>query len=489
MKNSLLVILWVIILGGGYFIYQNSQEPDAQDPVIRTETAVTQETEYYDGGDKTFNEYINQGDTHLQKGEIEAAILNYQSAARLNNNSAPALLRLGNAYLFNDQPKEAEIAFQKALILEPASNHLQLRIVQAKLDQRAIEQARALTWELPENDYEVQYYRGLLEVLYKNFSEAKDIFENLSEANDTEEQAVDTTLQANAKLFLKSYSIFSYYTEGEQEYLQTLLAKDLTAIGQYQAAIPLLFDVLNSNETYRDAWIVLGYAYLNTKQNAAAIEAFETAQDLGPNKPETMFFLGLAHFANNEIEKAIIALEKADQLGYQPKDQIQLKLGDLYLLQEEYGKAETSYRNVLSANPSNIDVFTRSVWLNIDKLGDADKALELAHQALEHHSQNPMSYNLVGWALTATKDYNQAEKYLTKALEMDPNLDAAYLNFGWLYEQQGASTLAKEYYKEAYELGGTNSIANLAALRFNNLSKPELRSSFGQVNVTAPNRP
>ena len=335
----------------------------------------------------------------------------------------------------------------------------------------------------------MQYYRGLLEVLYKNFSEAKDIFENLSEANDTEEQAVDTTLQANAKLFLKSYSIFSYYTEGEQEYLQTLLAKDLTVIGLYQAAIPLLFDVLNSNETYRDAWIVLGYAYLNTKQNAAAIEAFETAQDLGPNKPETMFFLGLAHFANNEIEKAIIALEKADELGYQPKDQIQLKLGDLYLLQEEYGKAETSYRNVLSANPSNIDVFTRSVWLNIDKLGDADKALEKAHQALEHHSQNPMSYNLVGWALTATKDYNQAEKYLTKALEMDPNLDAAYLNFGWLYEQQGASTLAKEYYKEAYELGGTNSIANLAALRFNNLSKPELRSSFGQVNVTAPNRP
>jgi len=224
---------------------------------------------------------------------------------------------------------------------------------------------------------------------------------------------------------------------------------------------------------------VLGYAYLNTDKVLDAIDAFTQAKALDENKPETLFFLGLAYFANDEIEKAVFYIEQADNNGYEPKDQIDLKLGDLYLLQQEYSKSAVRYEDVIDVNKSNIGVFIRVVWLNIDKLGDPEKALKYAYIALEEHPEEAMSYNLVGWSLTALENYTEAKNYLAKAIEIDPELDAAALNLGWFYEKQGLITLAKEYYKRAYNLGQNNSIAGLAATRYNNL----------QVNISAPNSP
>jgi len=114
----------------------------------------------------------------------------------------------------------------------------------------------------------------------------------------------------------------------------------------------------------------------------------------------------------------------------------------------------------------------RAIWLNIDKLDNATKAVELAQKALEVHPEEAMSYNLLGWSYTATGNFQEAEQYLNQALSLNPDFDAAILNLGWLKEKQGKTVLAKEYYKKAYNLGNGNSIASLAAKRYNNITSP-----------------
>lgn len=494
--KKFLTILWAIILIGAIFVSVNLFGPDNPEENPGVEVEIVAQQEVLDLGETplTYTQYIAEGDNYLANGQTVQAISNYQAATSLNPNSIAPLVKLGNAYLISNDETSALTAFQNAEILDPNSIEIKLGIAKSHLSARNIEAAKSLIWQLDETDYNVKYYRGIMLILYKEFDSAKEIFEGLIPEETTEEESpespqIPSQIAKNAQKFLDAYTTFSYFREAEDVFLETLLAKAMTEASEYNAAIRLLYDVLDQKNNYRDAWIVLGYAYLNTDKTLDAIDAFTQAEALDKEKPETLFFLGLSYFANDEIERAIYYLESADANGFEPKDQLYLKLADLYTLNEDYESAAEKYEQVLSLNTENTEIFIRVVWLNIDKLDTPRNALKLAYECLQAHPDDAMSYNLIGWSLTALENYQEAKRYLAKALQINPELDAAVLNFGWLYEKQGSSTLAKEHYKRAYILGKGNSVASLAAERFNAITEHEMQNYYYQVNISNPNLP
>lgn len=490
--KKFLTILWIIIIAGAIFISIQLFKPDSAEKdfettstpqVITKQEALDLESEE---SSKTYTEYLKDGDNYLANNEIDKAISNYKAAAKLNINSAIPLAKLGEAFLLKNDPSSAEKAFKKALELDPASTEIKINITKSYLNAKNIEAAKAQIWQLNQEDYLVQYYKGIILILYKDFEGAKQIFEKLSAQNAAPQPQIPKNIMENSQKFISAYNTFAYFKEGDPLYIQTLLAKTLTEVSEYDAAIRLLYDVINKKNNYRDAWLILGYAYLNTNKILDAVDAFSQAKALDETKPETLFFLGLAYFANDEIDKAIYYIEEADKNGFEPKEQIDLKLGDLYTIKEEYNKAAQKYEKILSSNTENLEIFTRAVWLNIDKINNPQKAMNLSYQAIKAHPENAMGYNLAGWALTALNNIQEAKKYLAKALEINPKLDAAILNLGWLYEKIGSTAIAKEYYKKAYILGKGNSVSNLAASRFNAVTEKEIKNRYLQVNITNP---
>jgi len=451
--NKFLTILWIIILLCTTFIaitlFKPESKPEITPVPIETGTEISSQNPNEEGeiikpmpeetieNDLTYTEYLNAGDQYLKNNYLEKAIENYQYAADLNPNSSYPLQKLAEAHLFNNQPNEAKNYYNNALKLNPKNLDLQLGLAQAYLNLRDFESSKNIIWQLGQTDYEVKYYTAIILIAYRDFEGAKNIFHEIV---NTETDIADS-LKTNSQKFLDKFTTFSYYKEGQLVFLKTLLAKALTEVGQYEVAIPLLFEVIEEENNYRDAWIVLGYAYLNTDKILDAIDAFSQAKTLNPNKAETLFFLGLAYFANNDIENAIHYLEKADDAGFEPKEQIDLKLGDLYTIQEKYQEAEKKYESVLNKNTQNLDVFVRIVWINIDELNNPQKALTYAQKALIAHSDEAMSHNLVGWSLVALDDFKHAQEYLENALNIDPDFDAAYLNLGWMYEKKGEISL------------------------------------------------
>lgn len=466
MKNFL-TILWIIIVLGLFFVLANPFEPATPDQPIAVENPEDSTTE--EEGSKTFKQYIAAAAKNQKEGYFDQAIDNYKKALQLNPDSSSTLFKLGNVYLINNQATEAKEIFTKALELNPKSADIQVGLIRSHINSRAIEQAREITWKLDATNPKIKYYKALIHILYKEFDAAENIFKELA----------TTELQGQSKIYLDAFVNASYYRESEEIFVELLMAKAMTDTQEFEAAIPLLFDIINQKNNYRDAWIVLGYAYLNTSRAPDAVDAFKQAQTLSPEKPETLFFLGLAYFANNEIDEAIHYLKKAEEAGYEPKDQIELKLGDLYTIKENFKEAAKQYEKVIALNPQNIDLYIQPVWVYIDKLNEPEKGLKIAEKAIEYHPEKAMSYNLAGWAYTAMGQYTEAKRFLGKALEIDPSLDAVQLNLGWLYEKQNMIAVAKEYYKKAYVLGKGNSIGNRAAVRFNDL----------QVSITAPNSP
>jgi tetratricopeptide (TPR) repeat protein len=475
MGNKIVKILWFIILLGILFIANHFFAADG--PTLDTEKpdsslVVEENTIDLSDQDLNYQQYINKGDDHFSNSDFASAIAYYLKAYEISPSSREVLNRLGEAYLKNNQAVEAKSFFQ-------ASGN-QLGLARAHLNLREVESARAVIDKLNQGLAETQYYQGIIAIIDNDFEKAENIFTEI----DTSTQK-NSTLSTKIQHFLDNFETFSYYKETDQIFLQLMLAKSLTINGEYQSAIPILFKVIDKKNNYRDSWIVLGYCYLNVNEALSAIDAFKQAEALDPEKSTTLFFLGLAYFANNEVQQAISYLEAADDAGYEPKDQINLKLGDLYLIQENYRKAAVKYEKVLVQNPSNLDIFVRAVWINVDKINEVDTAVKLAGKALQSHPDSPMSYNLAGWAYTVKEDYPRAERYLNMAMELDPNFDAVNLNFGLLYEKQGQTILAKEHYKKAYQMGGGNSIANLAAQRFNRLTEQELQQYY-QANISSP---
>lgn len=490
--SKALGVLWILIILGAVFIGSYLFEPDSGNPEENTSSTTDQSVEIVtqqetldltEGDGKTYTEYINAAQESYNNGELSIAIKNYTAAVRLNPRSKEPFIALGNTYLANNQPDEAKTTFRTAQDLDPYSMEIQIGLIRSYINLRDIEKAKEMLDNLEQTDALVQYYQGIISILYKDFDAAKELFTFLA---TNEEFAIPDWVKENSLKFTEAYEIFSSYPEGEKVHLKTLLAKALSDVGEFEAAIPLLYDIIAEKNDYRDAWIVLGYSYLNTAKTLDAIDAFTQAKALNEEKSETLFFLGLAHYANNDLEKAIYYLEEADRKGFEPKDEITLRLGDLYLLKKDYDKSTIKYEETLSMNKKSMDVYVRAIWLNLNKLNNPEKALKLAVIALENNPEEPMSYNLIGWSKTALGNFEEADKYLKQALAMNPDFDAAHLNFGWLYELQGKTALAKEYYKRAYILGKGGSIANLAAQRFNHLTETELKNKYLQVDISAP---
>jgi len=483
MRKAPLIILWIIILGGSLFIAQSLIKPkltttdpgisiEKNEPEIVDETTPEPEsTPIAVERPKTYSQYIQKGDNQILEYKIESALENYTQAVALNSDSLEPYLRLAKAYLLNNNPSEALTTFQKAQDIDPSSLEVKLGIIQSHLNLREIKAAKEIILSLNQANPNTQYYNAVTDLLYKDYNKARDQFEKIIKT-----EGYPNNLKEKSQIFLDAFEEFELYKEGEPLHQQALISKALVDVGQYQIAIPMLFEIIEESANYQDAWIMLGYSYLQTDQIPDAIDALSQAKDLDPNRPETLFFLGLAYFSNNDIPQAIALLEDAKKKGYRPKNELQAKLGELYIIEEEFQKSAKNFEEVLARNTNNMEIFVRAIWLNIDKIKDNKKAVQLATSALEAHPQDPMSYNLVGWALTSAGRYDDAEKYLRKALDMQPMFDAAYLNLGWLYEKQGATILAQEYYKKAFNIGQGNSIANLAAMRYNKLqievSKP-----------------
>jgi superkiller protein 3 len=223
---------------------------------------------------------------------------------------------------------------------------------------------------------------------------------------------------------------------------------------------------------------MLGYSYMQINKTADAIDAFLQAKTLDPEKPQTLFFLGIAYAIQEKFDDAIFYLEKSFKAGFEPKSIINQKLADIYLLKGNFEKALKSYTDIIDLGIADLSIYTKAVWVCIEKIDKPQRALGIADKAIAANPDAAMGYNLRGWAYVAYGDYIKAEADLLKAISIDPKLDSAYLNLGQMYEKQGMNERAVEYYKKAYELGNGDSISSLAAVKFNKLiTSPSWNSS------------
>jgi serine/threonine-protein kinase len=171
-----------------------------------------------------------------------------------------------------------------------------------------------------------------------------------------------------------------------------------------------------------DAYMAQGiYDLFAGREPNAALQAFEKARALQPQKATAPWFIGYALSVLGDEKAAMHAFQDAQALD--PKrPPVQLAWGAQYL--GRFAQAEALYKRALALAPDS--------WVTLDSLaslyaylGDLPKLGQLIEQASPAIKANPNFVDTAGMYLTYRRDWPAARKLYATAKEPE-NLHAAF---------------------------------------------------------------
>lgn len=312
-------------------------------------------------------------------GNSAAAFL--EEAVKLNEKNEIACAKLGEIYDASDRNADAIKFYEMALAADPELSALYLPIGLAYLE--ADKPTEAADYLLKaetsgvENS-ELKFARGVLLVKQNREGEALADFE-----------AVIAAEPRNAEAHYQRATI-------------------LERAGRLDDALAAYKQAVNIEPTLTDAWFALGTIYYNSGAYDKSVEAYQNV---------------LRYDANNARAHA--------------------NLASAYRQLEQYPEANAEYR---AANEKGIDkdADLYSEWgYCLGKTHEWDKSVARLGTASEL-SPTAVDNSNLGWAYynagrqdkadkndeNAAKNFELAKLSLQKAVEIDPKLDAAYLNLG-----------------------------------------------------------
>ncbi|MBI5101656.1 MAG: tetratricopeptide repeat protein [Nitrospirae bacterium] len=219
------------------------------------------------------------------------------------------------------------------------------------------------------------------------------------------------------------------------------LGNKLYAEGNYEAAEPVLREVITANPRYADVHNKLGVIYNLRREMNKAAEHFEKALELNPRYTEVSLNLAVTYNDMGEFKKAQEVFSMAAQIAHPDPNAIDpfiagklanehMRVGNMYLEFNMNDEAIEEYKKAIKLFPKLADVHT--------KLGIALRNKGLTEEAIVHFVKakliNPsygpawvqlgLSYYMSGLTGLAFEEWQ-------KALEVNPNLKEAesYLKF------------------------------------------------------------
>lgn len=469
-------ILLAFLIAGGILAWQGTdlskdsilslfQKSDDTTPQLPQPDEVEEELNL------SYEERLEKGDYYFERGFLTFASNEYVRAANLEPSRIDPYLKLVKTHFELRNYKKALSNAELALKINP--NHLETRfdMIRIYIKLSDFDTAKSLLDSYPTTatpDPRVLYYQGLLGALFQNHDLAQKYLKQAQVA------AADPELSSSISTVLEAYQEFSFTQAAEELYLSELLARSFNKTTEYEMAIHLLKEVLRERGDLRDGWILLGFAYLNLEKYQFALTAFDKAYSLDSEWPTTQYFLAVVHKELEHFDDSIVFFNLALSNDFEPKLVVYRHLADLYFETQDYEKSAETYENVLELSKDDVDSFVRPVWLYLDFIDEPQKALKLAETAALTFPDSAMSYNLLGWSYAGLKEDDKAEKNLKKAIELDPNLAAAYYNLANLLRSQNRDDMALDAFQKAYDLDSNGSIGNLAAKAYNELLKETL---------------
>lgn len=299
-----------------------------------------------------------------------------------------------------------------------------------------------------------------------------------------------------------------------------LLAQTLIKTSEYEAAAELYQTLVTQSPKEGENYIALALINLQLNREANAETILKTLAEQPEWNSQASFYLGKIEEKRNNIDAAIALFDKVNDPNFsleagmstinllakarkfdeiekrleallqkypQQKLRIILMQASLYNQQNQTQKAFDLLSAALLEMPDEKDLlYTRA--LIAEHLGKIDVLETDLKKILLKESNNAEALNALGYTLLNNSSrYKEAEKYLQKAIKLQPDEPAIMDSFGWLQFKLGNYSQAVKYLQAAYDKLNSGEIAaHLCEVLWTMNKKDEAQRFFDEAIKTAP---
>jgi tetratricopeptide (TPR) repeat protein len=287
---------------------------------------------------------------------------------------------------------------------------------------------------------------------------AKDIFESIDK--DTTDWQVKLFLGGIALNEKNDSAAESYFTQVIE--LAQYNPEGWIRLGglyfdnqRYDEAIKLMSEAV---ELYPQDFVInliLGLSYAQSDKHTEARPYLKTAVDVNKNDVNALSAYAYTLSQLKESEAAIEYLNKA--LAISPDDVNLLgTLGMIYDSLEMWEECDSTYERALAIDSTNALVNNNYAYSLAERDIQLERALSMVKISIEAEPYNSSYLDTIGWVYFKLHQYNEAEEYIRKALEVAGDRPVLLDHLGDVLFMKGEKTAAMDLWKKAYEIDSSD---------------------------------
>jgi len=205
--------------------------------------------------------------------------------------------------------------------------------------------------------------------------------------------------------------------------MEQLVSLDL-AEKQYPAALQRVQSQIAKKPDSAELNILLGRIYLAQKDAVQAEAALKKAVQLKADSPLAYFLLAELYVTTKQDAKALVDLKEV--VARNPKNtQALMLMATIEDRERDFTASKAAYERLLAADPDNGAALNNLAYVYSEKIGDLNKAFELAQRARKVLPDDPHVADTLGWILYQRRQYTWALSLLTEsatALQTEPEV-------------------------------------------------------------------
>jgi tetratricopeptide (TPR) repeat protein len=382
-------------------------------------------------GKQSADDLLNLGDAYEQIGDHEAAIRSWQASLMAGGPAVPLYQYLLTAHLKLKDYPSAIVDLQNLAALLPGDATIFYQLGLATATQN------------PE---------GAL----VHLARAAELDESLADRTRALQRAITSARVAES-------STFSLMAAG----------RGLASLGEWKYAEEAFRQATLASPGYAEAWAYLGEARQHTVDGLwpdgnkvlppeTGLPELEKAIELDPKSIPAYLFMAMYWRRHDRYDQALANLQTAVAIdSHNPI--LQMEIGETLATLGDLSAALDAYRKAVELSPNDPSFLNFLVGFSLKYEYHVEEiALPAARQAVILAPDDPQVLDSMAQVLIKLDDQLNAERFLNRALEKDPEYAPAYLHRGQVYLLQGKLGEARAQLNQVTKLSPDSPAADQA---------------------------
>ena len=416
--------------------------------------------------------------TYEQSKDYKNAIETYQKALKADEDSLDLRKGLAQTLLEDGQQDQAEKEYLRILEADPDEGIAYLRLGQIYRKRQDFDKALEnfnKANSILVNSIEVPFYIASLYEELGKFEKAEERFEHLLKLTAKQDRKYSEAEAQNRGIFLthagyvaqqlgKYSKAVEYFTElkalspelglkGESYIIDTYrTSKQMDkAAAEAEAAMKSFPEDQDLKILYADIQAEAGHQ----EQAVSDLQKMLKGTDDDLKVYSALIQIYQRDKNYKEAEKILVSAEKF----FKNREGYLFTLGSLYERQKEYDKAEATFKKVLELNPKHAATLNYYGYMLADRGIRLQQSLELIKEAVDLEPNNGAYLDSLGWVYFKLNQYEEAERFLMKALDRvrkDPtiheHLGDLYYHKAQYQEAQNSWELSVSYHQDEEDM-------------------------------------